>query len=103
MRISTGCHKISSVYHLHIEAEMLKVRGNSELLYAQYFARCLEPENVCHSITTRETSKRRVKKTPFTRHRNTVELMMLANNRKATLRSIHTDAVNKTVNDQKII
>ena len=59
-----------------------KVREHSELLYAQYLARCLEPGNVCHSITTRETSKRRMKETLFTRHRSTVEPMMLADNRK---------------------
>ena len=78
---------------------MLKVREHSELLSAQY--RCLEPGNVCHSITTRETPKRRKKETLFTRHRNTVEPMLLANNRKATLQAIHSDAVNKAVKHQK--
>ena len=86
LRIATGCHKMPIVDHLHVEAKMLKVREHSELLSAQYLARCLEPGNVCHSITTRETPKRRMKETLFTRHRNTVEPMMLANNRKATLR-----------------
>ena len=78
LRIATGCHKMSSVDHLHAEAKMLKVREHSELLSAQYLARCLEPGNVCHSITTRETPKRRMKETLFTRHRNTVEPMMSA-------------------------
>ena len=80
---------------------MLKVMEHSELLSAQYLTRCLEPGNVCHSITTRGTPKRRIKETLFTRHRNTVEPMMLADNRKATLQAIHTDAVNKAVKDQK--
>ena len=43
--------------------------------------------------------KRRMKETLFTRHRNTVEPMMLADNRKTTLQEIHTDAVNKAVKD----
>ena len=86
---------------LMADTKMLKVREHSELLTAQYLARCLEPGNVCHSITTRETPKRRMKETLFTRHRNTVEPMMLANNRKATLQAIHSDAVNKAVKDQK--
>ena len=55
----------------------------------------------CHSITTRETPERRMKETLFTRHRNTVEPMILANNRKATLHAIHSDAVNKAVKYQK--
>ena len=92
---------MSSVDHLHVEAKMLKVREHSELLSAQYLARCLEPGNFCHSITSRETPKRRMKETLFTRHRNTVGPMMLANNRKATLQAIHSDSVNKAVKDQK--
>ena len=92
---------MSSIYHLHVEAEMLKVREHSELLSAQYLARCLEPDNVCHSNTTGEHPKKQMKETLFTRHRHTVEPIMLADNRKATLQAIHTDAVNKAVNDQK--
>ena len=101
LRIATGCHKRSSVDHLHVEAEMLKVREHSELLYAQYLARCLDPANVCHSITTSETPKRQMKETLFARHLNTVEPMMFADNRKATLQAIHTDAVSNAVNNQK--
>ena len=89
---------MSSVDHLHAEAKMLKVIEHSELLSAQYLS---GTGNICHSITTRETPKRQMKETLFTRHRNTVELMMLADNRKATLQAIHTDAVNKAVKDQK--
>ena len=58
LRIATGCHKMSSIDHLHTEAEILKVREHSELLSAQYLARCLEPGNVCHPITTKATPER---------------------------------------------
>ena len=103
LRIATGCHKMSSVAHLHVEAKMLKVWEHSELLSAQCLAKCLEPGNVCYSITTRETLNRQMKETLFTRHRNTVEPMMLADNRKATLQAIHTDVVNNAVKIRKII
>ena len=99
LRIATGCHKMSSVDHLHLEGEMLKGKKHSELLSAQYLARCLEPGNVCHSITKRETPKRRLKETLFTRHRNTVEPMVLADDRKVTLHAIHS--VDKAVRYQK--
>ena len=36
--IATGCHKMTSVDHLHAEAKMLKVRGHSERRSAQYLA-----------------------------------------------------------------
>ena len=97
LRIATGCHKMSSIDHLHTEEEMLKVKEHSELLSAQYLARCLEPGNVCHPITTRGTPERQMKETLYTRHRNTVEPMMVKNDRKATLQALHTAAVVKAV------
>ena len=81
--IATGRHKMSSVDHLHIEADIRKERAHSELLSAQYLARCLPLYHL----------KRRMKETLFTRHRNTVEPIMLSDNKKATLQAIHTDAV----------
>ena len=77
LRIATVCHKMSRVDHLHTEAEMLNVKEHSELLSAQYLDRCLEPGNVCHPITTRATPERHMKETVYTRHRNTVEPMMV--------------------------
>ena len=47
----------------YTEAEMLKVREHSDLLYAQYLARYMEPGNVCHPITTRATPERQMKET----------------------------------------
>ena len=101
LRIATVCHKISSIDHLHTEADMLKVMEHSELLSAQYLARCLEPGNVCHSITIRVTPKRQMKETLYTRHRNTVEPMMVEMDRKATLQALYTDAVNTAVNSHE--
>ena len=95
--IGTGCHKMSSIDHLHTETEMLKVGEHSELLSAQYLARCLEPGNVCHPITTRATPEKQMKETLYTRYRNTVEPMMVKNDRKPTLQALHTDAVDKAV------
>ena len=77
LRIATGCHKMSSIDHLHTEAEMMKVREHSELLSPQYLARCLEPGNVCRPITTWAIPERQMKETLYTRHRNTVEPMMV--------------------------
>ena len=97
LRITTGCHKMSSVDHLHAEANMLKVKEHSELLSAQYLARCLEPDNVKFCITTREPPKRMMKETLFTRHRSAVEPLMIAKDRKTTLQAIHITAVNQAV------
>ena len=101
LRIATGCHYMSSINHLHTEAEMLKVREHSELLSAQYLARCLEPGNVCHPITTRAIPERQMKETLYTRHQNNVEPMMVENDRKATLQALHTAAVVKAVSREE--
>ena len=53
--------------------------------------------NVCHPITTRATPERQMKETLYTRHRNTVEPMMVNNDRKATPQALHTAAVVKAV------
>ena len=45
LRIAAGYHKMFSIDHLHVEAEMLKVKEHSDLLSAQYLTRCMEPEN----------------------------------------------------------
>ena len=58
--------KMSSIDHLHTEVEMLKVMEHSELLSAQYLARCLEPENVCHSIQNKGHPKRQMNETLYT-------------------------------------
>ena len=41
-------------------------------------------------MTTRDPPKRRIKETLFTRHRSTVESLMIAKDWKATLQAIHT-------------
>ena len=73
---------MSSINHLH-----------TELLSALYLARCLEPGNVCHPITTRATHERQIKETLHTRHLNTVEPMMVNNDREATLQAAVVKAV----------
>ena len=93
---------MSGVDQLHIETKVLKVREHSELLSVHYLARCLEPGNVSISITTMDTPKRWMKATLFTRHRGSVEPMMVAKDRIATLRAIHTGAVNQAVNRQEV-
>ena len=69
---------------------------HSELLSAQYLARCLEQDKT-FSITTREPTKRIIKETLFTRHRSAVEPLMIAKDRKTTLQAIHTMAVDQAV------
>ena len=58
LRIATGSHKMSSIDHLHNETEMLTVKQHSDLLSAQYLVQCLDPDHVCHNITTMDDPPR---------------------------------------------
>ena len=68
LRIATGSHKMSSIDHLHNETEMLTVKQHSDLLSAQYLVQCLDPDHVCHNITTMDVPPRQMKHTLHTRH-----------------------------------
>ena len=69
LRIATGCHKMSSIDHLHAEAKLLKARDTRSHYLPSI---SLRPDNVCHPIPTRCRPKRQTKKTLFTSYRNTV-------------------------------
>ena len=48
------------------------------------------------------TPERQLKETLYTRHRNTVEPMLVKNDRKATLQALHPDAVDKAVKSHEM-
>ena len=97
LRIATGCHKMSQYRPPTHRSRDAEGYGTLRATICTVLARCLEPGNVCHPITTRATPERQMKGTLYTRHRNTVEPMMVKNYRKATLQALHTDAVDKAV------
>ena len=94
LRIITGSHKMSSIDHIHSETKMLQVEDHLNLLSVQYLVQCLE--NVCHHITKMNLLPREIKEKIFTRHYQTV-LLLLANNRKDTLQALHTSFVNTAI------
>ena len=78
LRIATGSHKMSSIDHLHNETEMLTVKQHSDLLSAQYVVQCLDPDHVCHNITTMDDPPRQMKHTLHTRQYPTVQPLLAA-------------------------
>ena len=101
LRISTGAHKMSSIDHLHCEAQMLKVTEHSDLLSAQYLVKCLDHENVCHNITTLDQPPRMMKHTLYSKHHTTIA-PLLADTTKESLKAVHTAAVSKSRRKQTV-
>ena len=91
---------MSSIEYLHNETEMLTVKQHSDLLSAQYLVQCLDPDHVCHNITTMDVPPRQMKHTLHTRHYPTVQ-PMLAATKKETLQAVHTEAVTRAINSQQ--
>ena len=91
LRITTGSHKMSSIDHLLNETEMLTVKQHSDLLSAQYLVQCLDPDHVCHNITTMDDPPHQMKHTLHTRHYPTVQ-PLLAATEKETLQAVHTES-----------
>ena len=87
------------IIHKHSHYAVERVSRSNNILKS--LDRFLEPRNACHFITTRATHKRQMKETLYTWHQNTVEPMMVEKDRKATLQTLHTDAVNKDVKNHE--
>ena len=100
LRIITGSHKMSGNDHLYSETAMLQVEDHLILLSVQYLVQCLDTENVCHHITKMDHLPREMKEAIFTRPNQTV-LPLLANNRKDSLRALHTSFVNTAIDNMK--
>ena len=86
---------MSSIDHLHYEAQMLKVTEHSDLLSAQYLVKCLDHENVCHNITTLDPPPCMMKRTLYSQHHTTIA-PLLADTTKESLKAVHTAAVSKS-------
>ena len=99
LRITTGSHMMSSIDHLHNEIEMLTVKQHSDLLYAQCLVQCLDPDHVCHNITTMDDPPRQMKHTLLTKYYPTVQPLLAAT--KETLQAVHTEAVSRAINSQQ--
>ena len=76
LRIITGSHKMSNIDHLHSETNMLLDEDHMNLLSAQYLVHCLDTDNICHHITMMDHAPREMKETRFTRHNQTVVLLL---------------------------
>ena len=69
------------------------------LLSAQYLVQCPGTENVCHHINTMDHPPREMKETLFTRHNQTM-VLLLANTKKPSLNAVHTSFVNTAIDNR---
>ena len=101
--MSLGCHKMSSISHLHAETEELPVHDHLYLLSSQFLAHTLQPSHVSHVHMMLDQGPRKLKQTlcskvyedvsPYLEEDGTVapgNYVNIANN-------LHTDIVAKAI------
>ena len=98
LRISTGAHKMSSIDHLHCEAQMLKVTEHSDLLSAQYLVKCLDGMPQHHYTGPSSTCDEAHPLLQVSHHHRTI----VGRHYKESLKTVHTAAVSKSRRKQTV-
>ena len=73
LRIATGSTMMSSIDHLHMEAEILTVEEHLDMLCTQFLASSLQPGHPSFPIVTADSSPRNMKQTLQRRYAAQVE------------------------------
>ena len=109
LRIALGVPKMAHEDHLHTETKILKVQEHTEMLAAQYLAKCYDPQHACHDLSLAPDLAQfpRDKFCSITRkHREWVEAVMVWDpggripDCRLAVKAIHTQAVSKSVNER---
>ena len=90
---------MSSIDHLHSETKMLLVEDHLNLISAQYVVHCLDTDNVCHHITTMGHPPRKMKETLFTRHNQTVVLLLASTKKESFHAVVYTSFISTAIDN----
>ncbi|KAI5732078.1 hypothetical protein M8J77_020912 [Diaphorina citri] len=99
LRAATGCHVMSSIYHLHEETKVIPVTPHNEMLSKQYLLGCLLPSDVYNDIISAPQPPRSIRKNRTNTYLQELRRRYLPENNpfddiyKTILRQIHTDTI----------
>jgi hypothetical protein len=99
LRLITGCHKKSSIDHLHQETKILKVKNHLDLICSQFLARTLSPSHCSHDLMQLDPGPRLMKHMLRTKFIDAVhpftndDGLILKSSYKKVKESLHTAAV----------
>lgn len=100
LRTITGCHKMSSVDHIHQETKILPIKAHQELLSAQYLAKCSNNGHPCRDLLEHQNHPRMMKHTLTTKHLPVVEAAINTSDR--PINNLHTNAVTAVMASQTV-
>ena len=105
LRISTGCHRMANIHHLHAECRIMPVKEHLRMLCAQFLANAKRVGHVSHDVVSSGPGRRNQRQTlqskvgaivePFL-----VDGVMPAGEYSRVIKTIHSAAVSEAVNSQ---
>ena len=102
LRIATGCHKKTSIDHLHQETKVLPVKQHLQMLCEQFLAKTLTRDHPSHEVVMQPQGPRKKKATlyssciePIKHHLQ--DGIVLGINYKRVISAIHTDTVSSVI------
>ena len=103
-RIATGCHASTPIPLLHHEMGEMPYKNHAHMLGAQALAKAMRPSDPSHVVVNSERGPRKMKETLKSKYIDDVapflENGVLPEHRyKEALKTIHTTAVEKTINE----
>ena len=100
LHIATGCHSITSIDHLHNEAEVMPVEPHIEMLNQQFLVNTLKPSYPLHAIVTVPYSPRKMKATLHSKYASSINQHLSNGSAQysSILKNIHTSAVATSIN-----
>ena len=110
LRVATGCTKRTPIDHLHEETKVLPIKDHLGMLCKQFLARALQPGNASHAAVTSYPGPKNIRHTlrsaffdrDFQRKytdTGTYTGVVPAESYKKTIKDIHTDSVNKALDN----
>ena len=108
LRIATGCHSITSIDHLHNEAEVMPVAPQIEMLNQQFLVNTLKPSHPSHAIVTAPYGPRKMKATLHSKYASSIN-QHLSNSftdpaqYSSTLKNIYTSAFATSINRRVLV
>ena len=101
LRTATGCHKMTSIDHLHQTTKLLPVKAHNELLSCQYLANCYSDNHPCNFLTNLPPRHRPMRHTLSSKFNDTVvtgrNTLPPDSSTKRLLSKIHTKLVDDCI------
>ena len=105
LRISTGCHMMSDIDHLHQESKILPIKEHCKMTAQQYLASCHVPDHPGFKHIDKPNPPRMMKKSILNYLEETREFLLPDEHseitNKQTLKNIHTHSVEKCIESYK--